>query len=84
MGPPQLMTSFISEERVKLANPDGLKSLLSGRDARFKVDHETKAEKRKDIGPIEKHPGMCVCLFFVFIDGVNMLIEGVDADSMSK
>lgn len=62
MGPPQLMGSFTSEERVKLANPDGLKGLLKERDPRFKVDHEAKAEKRKDIEPIEKHPGRCLLL----------------------
>ncbi|KAK2764517.1 hypothetical protein FQN54_009212 [Arachnomyces sp. PD_36] len=56
MGPPELMGSFTSEEKVKLVNPEGLKGLAADRDARFKVNHEQKAEKRKDIEPVEKHP----------------------------
>lgn len=58
MGAPQLMGSFISKERVAMANPNGLKGMLGERDARFKVDHEDKAEKRREIDPVEKHPGM--------------------------
>ncbi|XHG04626.1 hypothetical protein AWENTII_007878 [Aspergillus wentii] len=56
MGPPELMTSFISEEKVQIAHPEGLKSMVADRDRRFGVDHEVKAEKRKHIPAIEKHP----------------------------
>jgi hypothetical protein len=77
MGPPQLMGSFTSEERVKKAHPEGLKGLVAERDARFNVNHEQKAEKRKDIEPVEKHPGMSigivasVMLGLVSIDMLN-------------
>lgn len=60
MGPPQLMGSFTSDERVKLAHPDGLKGLVAERDGRFGVNYEQKAEKRKDIEPAEKHPGTSI------------------------
>ncbi|PGH07525.1 hypothetical protein AJ79_06260 [Helicocarpus griseus UAMH5409] len=64
IGPPMLMGSFLSEEKVKKAHPGGLKSLLAERDARFGVNHEQKAEKRKDIPPVDKHPGMCIDTIF--------------------
>lgn len=57
MGPPQLMGSFTSEERVKLVHKEGLKGLARDRDQRFGVDISVKAEKRKDIEPVEKDPG---------------------------
>ena len=57
MGPPQLMGSFTSEERVKLVHKEGLKGLARDRDQRFGVDTSVKAEKRKDIEPVEKDPG---------------------------
>ncbi|KAK2737783.1 hypothetical protein FQN55_000894 [Onygenales sp. PD_40] len=56
MGPPQLMGSFTSDERVRLAHSGGLKGLCAERDERFGISHEQKAEKRKDIEPFEKHP----------------------------
>lgn len=57
MGPPQLMGSFTSEDRVKLANPEGLKGLAKERDERFGVNVSVKAEKRAYIPPPEKDPG---------------------------
>lgn len=57
MGPPQLMASFTSEERVRLANPEGLKGLVRERDQKFGVDVSGKAEKRKHLPSVEKDPG---------------------------
>lgn len=58
MGEPQLMGSFLSEDRVKLANGGrGLSDLVRERDERFGVDTAAKAEKRKDIEGVEKDPG---------------------------
>lgn len=58
MGEPQLMGSFLSEDRVKLANGGkGLSDLVKERDERFGVDTAVKAEKRKDIEGVEKDPG---------------------------
>ncbi|KAJ5782404.1 Peptidase S26A signal peptidase I [Penicillium paradoxum] len=56
LGQPQLMGSFLSDERVKLAHPGGLDALLKDRDERFGVDHRQKAKKRENIEPVEKHP----------------------------
>ncbi|OJJ81448.1 OBAP family protein [Aspergillus glaucus CBS 516.65] len=56
MGPPQLMASFTSEDRVKLANPEGLKGLVKERDERFGVDVSVKAQKRAYIPSPEKDP----------------------------
>ena len=58
MGPPQLMGSFLSEEKVKLANGgQGLEELVRERDEKFGVDTKVKAEKRKDIQGVEKDSG---------------------------
>ncbi|KAJ5152261.1 Oil body-associated protein 1B [Penicillium capsulatum] len=56
MGPPQLMGSFTSLETVQAVNPNGLDGLLEDRDKRFKVSYREKAQKREDIGPVDKHP----------------------------
>lgn len=57
LGLPQLMGSFINEERIKLAHPQGLDGLLAERDERFGVDYKAKREKRKDIEPPDSSPG---------------------------
>jgi hypothetical protein len=57
LGPPQLMGSLTSEETAKKAHPDGTRALLADRDARYGVNHEEKAQQRKDIPEPEKHPG---------------------------
>ncbi|EHA28013.1 hypothetical protein CBS63078_4390 [Aspergillus niger] len=49
MGAPELMASFTSEERVKLACPGGLGELVKGRDERFGTDYRAKAEKRRGL-----------------------------------
>lgn len=58
MGAPQLMGSFTSEETVKKAVPGGLAELVEERDEAFGVDTMAKQEKRSDIAPVVKHPGM--------------------------
>lgn len=65
MGPPQLMGSFLSEEKVKLATGGkGLEELVRARDEKYGVDTKVKAEKRKDIEGIEKDPGeLHSCLY---------------------
>lgn len=49
MGAPELMASFTSEERVKIACPGGLGELVKERDERFGVDYREKREKRKGL-----------------------------------
>ncbi|KAF4151450.1 hypothetical protein CNMCM6936_000708 [Aspergillus lentulus] len=56
LGAPQLMASFTSEDKVKLAHPKGLDGLLAERDEAFGVDYKAKAEKRKDIEPPNLSP----------------------------
>lgn len=69
MGAPQLMGSFTSEESVRRAAPGGLAELVEERDEAFGVDTMTKQEKRRDIEPVEKHPGMLplVCGLIVIL-----------------
>ncbi|PYH43827.1 OBAP family protein [Aspergillus saccharolyticus JOP 1030-1] len=55
MGAPELMASFTSEERVKVAVPGGMEELCRGRDERFGVDFKTKREKRKGLEGAELH-----------------------------
>lgn len=61
IGQPQLMGSFTSDDTVRRAKRGGLDELLAGRDARFGVNYKDKAERRKDIPPVNIHPGM-LCL----------------------
>ncbi|KAG2416380.1 hypothetical protein HFD88_007595 [Aspergillus terreus] len=56
LGPPQLMGSFTSDERVRMAHPGGLDGLCQERNERFGTDHRVKAEKRRDIESPETHP----------------------------
>lgn len=56
LGPPELMISFVSDDTVKFAHPQGLKSLLNDRDERFGVSYEKKAEERREVKPAYKHP----------------------------
>ncbi|KAJ5832551.1 Peptidase S26A signal peptidase I [Penicillium riverlandense] len=49
MGPPQLMGSFTSPERVEKACPGGMDELLKDRDGRFGIDYRVKAKKREGI-----------------------------------
>lgn len=78
LGAPQLMASFTSEDRVKLANPGGLKGLVKERDERFGVDVSVKAQKREYIPSPEKDPGE-FCPFRICEKEANALIE---ADGM--
>lgn len=57
LGEPQLMASVISEDMANRIRPGGRRELLADRDARFGVNHEEKAETRKDIPVPKKHPG---------------------------
>ncbi|KAL1986506.1 hypothetical protein VTN96DRAFT_6265 [Rasamsonia emersonii] len=57
LGTPQLMASLISDDMANKIHPGGRKALLADRDSRFGVNHEEKAETRKDIPVPEKHPG---------------------------
>ncbi|KKA22755.1 DUF1264 domain protein [Rasamsonia emersonii CBS 393.64] len=56
LGTPQLMASLISDDMANKIHPGGRKALLADRDSRFGVNHEEKAETRKDIPVPEKHP----------------------------
>ncbi|RMJ24825.1 DUF1264 domain protein [Aspergillus sp. HF37] len=60
LGPPQLMGSFTSEEKVRVAKCGGMEELVSARDERFGVDFRVKAEKRSGINDVEKHPGLSI------------------------
>lgn len=57
LGEPKLMLSFTDDDKVKNAVKGGMEGLVKGRDQQFGVDTGTKAEKRKDIDEVEKHPG---------------------------
>ncbi|EAW13142.1 OBAP family protein [Aspergillus clavatus NRRL 1] len=81
IGPPQLMGSLISDDKVKYANPKGLAGLLAERDEKFGVDYRVKAEKRKDIEPVERHPGRSIACSQSCLCGSLLLIV-VDADYM--
>ncbi|KAL2011449.1 hypothetical protein VTN00DRAFT_4167 [Thermoascus crustaceus] len=56
IGQPQLMGSFTSDDTVRRAKRGGLDELLADRDARFGVNYKDKAERRKDIPPVNIHP----------------------------
>ncbi|KAL2864994.1 OBAP family protein [Aspergillus lucknowensis] len=56
LGRPELMLSFTGEDKVRDAVGGGLGELVKGRDERFGVDTGVKAEKRKGIPGVEKHP----------------------------
>ncbi|KAL4915669.1 hypothetical protein BDW62DRAFT_219227 [Aspergillus aurantiobrunneus] len=56
MGEPQLMLSFTGDEKVNGAVEGGLGELVRQRDETFGVDTKSKAEKRRDIPGVEKHP----------------------------
>lgn len=66
LGMPQLMGAFLSDADVEKAVKGGRKALLEGRDKRFRVDHEQKAEARKGIKEPEQHPGRAL-KFFIFV-----------------
>ncbi|KAL4936584.1 hypothetical protein BDV06DRAFT_204748 [Aspergillus oleicola] len=56
MGEPKLMLSFTGEDKVKMAVSGGLDELVKRRDGEFGVDTGSKAEKRRDIEEVKKHP----------------------------
>lgn len=60
LGPPQLMGSFTSEEKVRVAKPGGMEDLVGARDERFGVDFRANAEKRSGIEDVDKHPGSSI------------------------
>ncbi|RAH70260.1 OBAP family protein [Aspergillus aculeatinus CBS 121060] len=54
MGAPELMASFTSEERVKVARGEGgMEELCRGRDERFGVDWRRKREVREGLRGVE-------------------------------
>ncbi|RAL14617.1 OBAP family protein [Aspergillus homomorphus CBS 101889] len=56
MGAPELMLSFTSDERVKVAKPGGMAELCRERDEKFGVDWKAKREKRAELEGTELHP----------------------------
>lgn len=73
LGAPQLMGSFTSYEGVERAREGGIDALLAERDERFGVDFRAKAEKRKGIGAVEKHPGLFPPILPSFRDWLTIM-----------
>lgn len=67
MGPPQLMASFLSDEMVGMAHPDGIGGLLADRDQAFGVSFVEKRAQRREIPKIERVTGLLPFLFFSFL-----------------
>ena len=92
LGPPQLMSSFLSDETVAFTHPEGTKDLLKERDERFGISFEEKRAQREEIQSVHKHPGLFsqfsryVFLLFVlhscivFISDRNFTVGLSDAD----
>ena len=78
LGPPQLMTSFVSDESVKHTHAEGINGLLKDRDERFGISFEEKRKERVEVKSADKHPGLShrsSFFFFFFFFCSNKLAD---------